>query len=59
MFRLGLESSKCPLSFFSTEGCPRFRSISKISHKPDRNRSGSALFSIFHQNEVLESSRKF
>ena len=30
MFRLGLESSKCPLSFFSTEGCPRFRSISKF-----------------------------
>ena len=45
-----------------------------ISHKPDRNRSGSALFTIFHQihihltcryyisfyfDEVLKSSRKF
>ena len=30
MFRLGLESSKCPLSFFSTEGYPHFRLPSLI-----------------------------
>ena len=30
IFRLGLESSKCPLSFFSTEGYPHFRSLSKF-----------------------------
>ena len=30
IFRLGLESSKCPLSFFSTEGYPHFTSISNF-----------------------------